>query len=76
MDVIGSFIKENCIHSPDRRIAARKLYTAYKDSASAAGAHPFSEKVFSQRLKAMGIENARTNKGNVWKGIDLIDEDT
>ncbi len=73
MDVVGAFVSEVCVTGADETVAAKALYTAYKQWCDQAGEKCLSQKRPADRLKERGLSNAgRTTTNAVqWSGIGL-----
>jgi putative DNA primase/helicase len=71
MDVIGNFLKDNCVQEKDLTIRIRELYKAYTDWCDVNNEHAVSERFFSMRLKEMGFEQSRTAEARFWVGVGL-----
>lgn len=72
MDVLQGFI-DDCIEravSPDIKLSAGQLYTAYKNWCEANGEHVLTNKVFGRRFAEKGFEK-KLSSGNWWPGIRL-----
>jgi putative DNA primase/helicase len=76
MDVIGSFIKENCMQGPNFTVKIKELYTAYKDWCNENNEHICTERYLTLRLKEMGFTQARTSNFRFWNGIGLKDTES
>jgi putative DNA primase/helicase len=63
MDVIGSFIKERCVHG------VGELFKVYQEWCEENNEHACSERFLSLRLKELGIKQKRMNDGRYWQGI-------
>ena len=71
MDVIGNFLKDNCVQQKDLTIRIRELYKAYTDWCDVNNEHAVSERFFSMRLKEIGFEQSRTAEARFWVGLAL-----
>jgi putative DNA primase/helicase len=71
MDVIGNFLKEQCVQGNERSIRIRELYKAYADWCDENNEHPVSERFFSMRLKETGFTQGRTAEARFWVGLAL-----
>jgi putative DNA primase/helicase len=71
MDVIGNFIKEQCIQNPAGQIRIRELFRDYQNWCADNNEHACSERFFSMRLKEMGYKQIRTSEARYWAGILL-----
>ncbi|KAA0242502.1 MAG: DNA primase [Candidatus Brocadia sp. AMX2] len=70
MDVIGAFLAECCILTPEVKSKASDLYGAYKNWCEAGGEYILSQRSFGLRLTERGLERVKSG-GNCWKGIGL-----
>jgi putative DNA primase/helicase len=71
MDVIGIFIKEQCVQKPEVSIRIRELYKAYSDWCEQNNEHAVSERFLGMRLKEMGFLQTRTSEARFWVGLGL-----
>jgi putative DNA primase/helicase len=74
MDVLGAFIKECCVQSPDGIVRAREIFRAYQEWCEENNEHACSERFLAMRLKELGLEKGRTAEARFWKGIMLKSE--
>ncbi|MCL2410630.1 MAG: phage/plasmid primase, P4 family [Treponema sp.] len=71
MDVIGNFIKEQCILKPDGQIKAREFFKCYQDWCVEHNEHAVSERFLGLRLKEIGLTQKRNADGRYWLGVVL-----
>jgi putative DNA primase/helicase len=71
MDVIGNFIKEECVQDPSVSIRVRELFKAYQEWCAVSNEHDCSERFFGFRLKELGFKQNRTAEARYWIGIML-----
>src|SRR5215208_1617503 len=75
MDVLGAFLRECCELGPEKNVAARDLYAAYKMWCEEGGERPESKRKFGSRLTDRGgFERYRggADGGHRWRGVDLL----
>ncbi|MCK6467084.1 MAG: phage/plasmid primase, P4 family [Candidatus Brocadia sinica] len=70
MDVIGVFLAECCILTPEVKSKASDLYGAYKNWCEAGGEYILSQRSFGLRLTERGLERVKSS-GNYWRGIGI-----
>jgi putative DNA primase/helicase len=69
-DVIGQFIDECCVVSPEHKIRGAELYEAYRKWCERSGIKPFSNTAFGRDLGRRGFEKQQSR--GVWRvGIAL-----
>jgi P4 family phage/plasmid primase-like protien len=72
-DVIGEWLSEICLFSPDKTTGARELFSKYQAWALANGYRPMSEKSFRENmLERPGISATRGAAGVKYKGISVL----
>jgi putative DNA primase/helicase len=71
MDVIGNFLKEQCIQKQGASIRARELFKCYQDWCDENNERACSERFLGLRLKELGLEQKRSNDGRYWQGIGI-----
>jgi putative DNA primase/helicase len=71
MDSAGRFIEDRCELASELRVGSGALYGAYRAWSTANGEHPMSQKAFSERLKARGLEIKHSKNGNVVVGVEV-----
>src|SRR5262249_43809977 len=70
-DVIGRFIEECCLISPQVRSKATELYTAYTSWCETGNETVVTMTAFGNRLEAQGF--AKHHSGGIWRlGIALL----
>jgi putative DNA primase/helicase len=69
MDVIGNFIREQCVQEPGTNIRARELFKCYQSWCEENNEHACSERFLGLRLKELGLEQKRLSDGRYWKGV-------
>jgi putative DNA primase/helicase len=75
MDVLGAFLRECCELGPEKNVAARDLYAAYRMWCEEVGERPESQRKFGSRLTERGsFERYRggADGGHRWRGVDLL----
>lgn len=75
MDVMGAFLRDCCEVGPDRDVAAKDLYSAYKLWCEEGGERPETQRKFGTRLTDRGgFERYRGGKdgSHRWRGLDLL----
>ena len=70
MDVLGQFLDECCIRSPEARVKAGTLYKAYQEWCADNGTHAESMKAIGERLDKMDFEKKKSN-GYWYLGLGL-----
>ncbi|MBI3910328.1 MAG: hypothetical protein HY320_05270 [Armatimonadetes bacterium] len=71
-DVLGAFLSECCIRSPEARAGATELFQAY---VAWSGDKATSQNRFGRRLREAGYESRRAPSGrSEWRGIGLLSE--
>ena len=71
MDVIGNFIKEQCIIKPEGSIKAREFFKCYQDWCVEHNEHAVSERFLGLRLKELGLTQKRNADGRYWIGVQI-----
>ena len=73
MDIIGDFLADVCVISPDATVPKGELFDAYLRWGKANGEHPLSKIDFSQRLQERGFGEQRVGKNRTrcWVGVRL-----
>jgi putative DNA primase/helicase len=71
MDVIGNFLKEQCLLIPDKYVKAREFFKCYQDWCIEHNEHAVSERFLGLRLKELGLNQKRNADGRYWAGIVL-----
>jgi putative DNA primase/helicase len=71
MDVLGSFIKEQCLQIPGVQIKARELFRAYQEWCEENNEHASCERILGMRMKELHIEQKRLADGRYWVGLCL-----
>jgi putative DNA primase/helicase len=71
-DIAAQFISECCERVPDARIGKTELYSSFREWCQANGQQPLILNVFGGRLKKLKVEETRTARGRVWKGLQLL----
>jgi putative DNA primase/helicase len=72
MDIIGNFIKERCMQGEGYSIRARELFRCYQEWCNENNEQGNCERIFSMRLKELGIAQKRSNDGRYWQGIQIM----
>jgi putative DNA primase/helicase len=76
MDVIGNFIREQCVQEPGMSIRARELFKWYQAWCEENNEHACSEWFLGLRLKELGLEQKRLSDGRYWKGVRVKGQTT
>jgi putative DNA primase/helicase len=71
MDVIGNFIREQCVQKPEMSIRARELFHAYQDWCDENNEQATSERMFGVRMKELGMTQKRAADARYWEGLGL-----
>ena len=73
MDIIGDFLADVCVISPDATVPKGELHSTYLRWGKANGEHPVSKIDFSQRLQERGFKEQRVGKDRArcWLGVRL-----
>jgi len=71
MDVVGTFLNDQCTVDVNLQIKIKELYRAYTDWCIENKEHAVNERFFSTRLKEMGYEQKRTAEARYWAGLGL-----
>lgn len=72
-DVIGQFIREECVVVEKASCRAGQIYAAYRRWCEANGHRPKSSKDFSPQLQRRGYERTEDRTGNWYHGIGLAE---
>lgn len=71
MDILGDFLSERCVTSPDAEVTSSELFRAYDEWCEKNGERRMSATALGLRLKERGFASKRTRGARVWGGIDL-----
>jgi len=71
MDVIGNFIRERCVQTPELSIRARELFRVYQEWCGENNELATSERMFGLRMKELGMAQKRAADGRYWLGLGL-----
>ena len=72
-DVIGRFLKDQCVVTGGAEVKANEVYTAYKAWADSNREYVLKERQFSEAIKKRpGIAVKRKNDGNWYLGCGLL----
>jgi putative DNA primase/helicase len=75
MDILGLFLDESCVLSPQAEIASRALYDAYTPWCEESGERPMSQRNLARRLQERGLCAPFKRVGlKWWRGIRLRSE--
>lgn len=74
MDVLGAFIDERCLCSPEAKAQATALYKAYKQWSEDNGEPARSQKDFGMRLRERGFNGQKARGVSWWHGVGLVDD--
>lgn len=70
-DTLAGWIVDCCIKSKDGQLQASKGYASYLQYAKRCGRTHLSQKAFNVRLEKSGYRRLKTNKYNLYSGLDL-----
>jgi len=77
MDVLGAFIKDNCIVDQFAQAPASDVYEAYREWTEDGGSRPMNKRNFNQALEEKGEGSWKKDRGThnvlTWYGIGLLD---
>lgn len=73
-DLVGNFLGECCVLSPDTRAGATDLFRSFERWCGESGAERTSQKDFGGRLAERGYKSRKVNGRMVWPGIGLRDD--
>jgi len=71
MDLLASFIKDQCLTGPRYEARSKYLYQAFTQWCTENGEKAWSQRTFGLRLRERGFNKKRTGAGVVWLGIGL-----
>jgi hypothetical protein len=69
MNEIDKFIDDECEKGPDKTVSSSELYSLYLKNGA-----KMSQKSFTQMMNNMGYTTKKTNRGNIFIGLDIIDK--
>ncbi|MCE5314439.1 MAG: phage/plasmid primase, P4 family [Armatimonadota bacterium] len=76
-DKMNDFLSDCCTLEPDATCTSKVLYDRYKLWCVENGLrHPWTNKVFSQKLGQRGLESKHMVNGRTWTGIELNENST
>lgn len=70
MDVISSFIEQNCQLGEDKMNGCRPFYKIYRQWCEETGEYTMSERVFNRRMDEKGYDRVRRTNGYYWIGVE------
>ncbi|MEJ8570764.1 phage/plasmid primase, P4 family [Microbaculum marinum] len=70
-DLVGQWIQERCIRSPECTAAAAQLFQSWKAWAEEGGFAPGSQKSLGEALRARGFRPTTVRRGRGWSGIGI-----
>jgi len=77
MDILGAFIKDNCIVDQNAQSAVSDMYEAYRQWTEEGGSRPMNKRNFNTQLEEKGEGRWKKDRGNygkhTWFGIGLVD---
>ncbi len=76
-DIVKAFINECCELHPEKsgkQTKCSELYSLFEQNQEGNRERVISNKIFTQRLQALGINKIRTNTNNYWKNITVRSE--
>lgn len=71
-DIMGAWLSERCVLSPDKQCGTRELYLDYADWVKNSGSTPVAETRFATRLTEKGFIKDRVKQKMTFFGLDLI----
>lgn len=71
MDVVGAFLSECCILTPEVKTVTGALYETYKKWCEDTGEFTLNQRNFGMRLAERGLESAQSSGNRWWKGIGI-----
>ena len=71
MDVIGNFIKEQCVHKPGALIQAKELFQVYQEWCDENNEMATSMRMFGLRMKELGMVQKRTSEARFWQDLAI-----
>jgi len=74
MDVIGQFIKDQCVEKEGITTKVKDIYTAYHKWCADNNERAVSDRYFSLRMQEIGFERTRNSETRFWKGLGLKTE--
>jgi putative DNA primase/helicase len=75
MDVLTRFVSDCCTTATQRCTKSSELYKKYAEWSKDNGEFALSQTKFSTRMQEKGFNKTRTNRGMVWEGIAIVDDD-
>ena len=75
MDVLTRFVSDCCTTATQRGTKSSELYKKYAEWSKDNGEFALSQTKFSTRMQEKGFNKTRTNRGMVWEGIAIVDDD-
>ncbi|MFD8851847.1 phage/plasmid primase, P4 family [Streptomyces sp. NPDC059604] len=74
-DVLGRFLDERTVASPNAVVPARELFTAWTGWCHASGEQACSEVEFAKSMAARGYAHKKTSNGKVYRGLMVAGSD-
>lgn len=71
MDVIGAFLAECCILTPEVKVIASDLYETYKRWCDENGEFALNQRSFGMKLTERGLDRTQAGGRRWWKGIGV-----
>lgn len=71
MDVLGGWINDRCVISPEMATPAKELYASYTSWCDENGEHAMAQQALGRRLKERGFEQVKTKHARMWQGLGL-----
>jgi putative DNA primase/helicase len=72
-DSVNLFLGQVCTPDPEAQVASSRLYSSYTGWCHENGERPVSAANFKERMQVAGYEQVRTSRGQVWRGLDLLE---
>lgn len=74
MDILGSFLEDCCVVSPNVQTTVKALWNAYLEWCEGNGEKPIGKRTFGMRLAERGFDRAKSMDKRLWKGVCLTSE--
>jgi len=72
MDIVGTFLEDECVVSRQCKVQTKKLYDAYKTWCDDAGEYRLTSRQFNEALRERGLRDQRgTGNQPEWSGLGL-----
>jgi putative DNA primase/helicase len=73
-NIVGQFVEDCCVRADRAQAKKSIVYAAYVAWSQTQGIEPMSQRMFSRRMTAMGVADARIHGGHVWCGLAVAAE--